>query len=1214
MAKCSTYLFTDNFSAYGDHEHPDGWVVERHTDRVHQHGWVEAKAYNILCRGNKHIPLTPPLKDFTLSFQGRGDDGAANAGCYIFFRYDSDLRAGYYIKRQWGTSGGKTYYGVCGLDADQLLETKSDPAPRKNRAVNEWNEIRLEVQGNTFTVFHNNDQVGRFDDAENRYPDAGCVAFDRDRPTEYGARGPFFLKRVCIRAAQVPPPATLWKPFRVEFPADHNGIVSPFYYQLETAAYANHVQITARLTGGPAERHDPVLLRYRDANAGRWQNERLINPYLRLERPGGGSIGTYYLFRGAVGLKEHWDRRAPGLPPADIECPVERVIRLPALPADPNVFIGYDFYEAEERNWMKGGPTEAWVDPRRGVVISSGVPLKESTLCLEIRSPPDKAISALISKDEPRRAKALEFARSNHYFMEKERVRFSIRIRHRWPDFKRDNVRTEWVLEDVFRQPLKAGQRCQLRLSHDTEASRRQSRLGAQTLVSGWVSPGSLPVGVYHIVARVRRGTELLAETRRAFEIISPDPSKPSPPQASGLPELLFYESSDFVSSADVFDPWTGRGVDEGHYVSHNGFRASFAEAHRTWSVVHLYRRKWWLVLADPLRKNPEDLPELVRQADLVNASGLFKRFDLWLRHTYRQPSSPQKGPGVFDVLLEFLQSPAGIQSGDAKLKADDIRLAGELSEDQFMILVEHYWKPWLEFFNRWYAQTYRPQAYARSRALNPICEWGCGGTYPPYGSVYKSAWFPNYMGRNLRSGWTRSINGPMRLESYPWVCGYPIQRDVFQLAAMKLEAPELRLYPEVYSLTGIPADFHVMLGSPPYARAAPPAASFRKRFFEYSYAAVWFGAKGFDFWNDNGFQPKHWGREQFSEFLSAWSVIRRARPKKPLRTTAFVYSQAACRQHPDTLERYVPRYYQDGKGPVFFGDIYNTAEECVAFAYEQSRADGQLAGFIVDLEQIRRLSARDVHTLVLPPLLGLTDTDREMIRKKHAAGINLLAFESVPGLEDLFGVAPLKEPVVLGGIRMHAAAARKKPWLELKDDRETILHALCRSAYRCQGSRIVLDGLDHQGRFAAPALVKHLTRWGRTALFTIPPTVVRRESGDAVFSYGKASISRLINQATAYILRELGSPQAETTAGKLIGFWDTTDQARLIVEEDNHPRPARAIEPIVTICLPRLTAKRIRCDRPFEVISVKPACIRLRLSLRPNECAMITVGGKAKK
>ncbi len=1205
MKTRGVYEYRDAFAAGGDREQPDGWVVDRHTSRAHRHGWVEAGAYHILCRGNKHRPLTPPLKDFVLTVECRGDAGASGAGVYVFLRYDPETGAGYYVKRLWGAAGAETHWGSCRREGDRLLAVRKDARPPAGRPLEDWTALRIEVRGKTVTVCQDGVEVAVFQEPGLRRAPAGAVAFDRDRPTLAGARGPFFLRNVCLRAEGAPPPKRLWAPCRIAFPAEHNGIVSPIYYHLEAVAYAGHCEITARLTGGPADRRDPALLPDSVKTNLRWQNERLVNPYVRFERPGGGELGTFYLCRGAVGLKTQWNRFAPGLPPADADFPLERVIRLPPLPASVNVFVGYDDYEAEERQWMKGGPTEAWIVPKRGTVLASGARLAPGDLDLDIQSPPDKAMVRRIPANEPRRAQAVAFARANHYFLDRERVRFSIRLRHRLADTAAGDLAVDWTLEDAFRQPMARARACPLREARDAEARRWAQRRGVPTLLGGAL-PGPLPVGVYHLAARLRRNGRLLAETRRAFEVLSPDPAVPAPPRASGLPDLLFYESSDFHSAADVFDPWTGRNVDEGHYVSHAGFPAGFAARHRAWSLVRRYRRRWWCWLICG-GADLETHPEAVRQADLIYSSTLIQRFDLWQPHAYRRPPAPTRGPDALDALLAFLERPDSPARGDARLDAEAIRRDGALSEAGFRALTEQYWKPWLEWFNRWYARTYMPQAQARLRALKFRGQWGWFGPYPPYGSVYKSAWFPHLMGRDLRSGWTRYVNGPMRFESYPIVCGYPIQRDVFQLAAMKMEAPDLRLYPEVYGLTGIPADLHVVLGSPPFARAAPPPACYRKRFFEYAYAAAWFDGAGFRFWNDNGFQPKHWGRDEFSEFLSAWSVIRRVRPRRPLRTAAFVYSREACRRHPDTIERYAPRYYQDGKRPVFGGDIVNTAEEGVAFAYEQARADGQAAGFLVDWAHLARLSPGDCHTLVLPPLTGLTEAERRLLRRLHARGVNLLALERADGLEDLFGVAPLAAPLTLRALRVHAAAARRVPWSELQNNPESISHDLCRAAYGCRGAVPILEGLDARGR-RAPALTLHRTRWGWTALFAIAPTLVRRESGDATITYGKASLSRLVNRAMALVLRAIGKPPVETTAGKLITFEDTRGTVRIVIMEDHHPEPAVPIEPVITLRLPGLTPDRVACDRPFEVVACRPSGLRLRVPLPPHACAMLAV------
>ena len=53
----------------------------------------------------------------------------------------------------------------------------------------------------------------------------------------------------------------------------------------------------------------------------------------------------------------------------------------------------------------------------------------------------------------------------------------------------------------------------------------------------------------------------------------------------------------------------------------------------------------------------------------------------------------------------------------------------------------------------------------------------------------------------------------------------------------------------------------------------------------------------------------------------------------------------------------------------------------------------------------MHELSPEDIDILVLPPLCGVTQKQLDAIRELHARGVNLLAFETVDGLEDLIGV-----------------------------------------------------------------------------------------------------------------------------------------------------------------------------------------------------------------
>ena len=91
------------------------------------------------------------------------------------------------------------------------------------------------------------------------------------------------------------------------------------------------------------------------------------------------------------------------------------------------------------------------------------------------------------------------------------------------------------------------------------------------------------------------------------------------------------------------------------------------------------------------------------------------------------------------------------------------------------------------------------------------------------------------------------------------------------------------------------------------------------------------------------------WTRAHYAEFVRAWGIVVRHRPVKPVRTAAFAVSRAACLAHPDTFTP--SRINPDFDYRTCFHDVVNTAEEDTAFAYEESRLDGQQAGFVTALE-----------------------------------------------------------------------------------------------------------------------------------------------------------------------------------------------------------------------------------------------------------------------
>ena len=148
---------------------------------------------------------------------------------------------------------------------------------------------------------------------------------------------------------------------------------------------------------------------------------------------------------------------------------------------------------------------------------------------------------------------------------------------------------------------------------------------------------------------------------------------------------------------------------------------------------------------------------------------------------------------------------------------------------------------------------------------------------------------------------------------------------------------------------------------------------------------------------------------------------------------------------------------------------------------------------------------------------------------------------------------------------------------------------------------------MDVNGKQAGPVLVTNRTKWGGTALFCIPPTIVNRADQREVVQYGQECLSQLMNRATALVLRHLGRSQVETTDGKLIAFRDAHGCVRVIVMEDAWPETPRTIEPRVTVHLPNVRREAITCDRPFSILDIKPDRVSIRVRLAPYDSAVIT-------
>jgi len=1172
-------VFFDNFEGDANKTYPDNWIVEENCKHPNHLGWVDNQDFYILFEGNKHIPLTPDLKDFSLEFTLHGDRFFVSRELHVYFHYNTEKRTGYCLKYSWSSSG-KVHYDQEPVEKYKLSWFKYNGTGKLNTYVllsesevaafipdiSVEQQFKLEVTGNEFVFSHDSKIIGECEEDENDLLASGAIAFDREHHS-----GIISMESIKIYSKDDFPRNLLLPEQKIEFPDIRQGIISPFIFHFSVKSWGKLKILNTMLTGGPSK--TPV---YPDIDRCRF-NEKMHSPYIRLENTAGNKIGKYYLYTGSVGLNEyHWNFSTSVMNPADTECPLERKIIIRDLPDDTKFYIGYEHYTGEDTICLAGGPTEALIS-REGKVVYVGDPLLPGTLSMELASPVDKQIVNEIPKDVPEYANAVKFAQNNHFFIENEPVKFNISVRGKQIDVEDSELEIKVTLQNAFKEPL--GGNLQFTLK-----SCSGILPGTVEWETGFFELSDLEVGVYHLQVELWMGNIKQQELSKAFEVMPEDREAEPAPVVSGLPRLFPNILSGIKN--EHFYPWASYTSDIIHYSYGGNNLFKVAREMQPWKLYPVYGRKWYCWLK-PWRtifteRGIDANLDLIEKSDAC--LNTFQRLDLWKIGSYRKPE-------VFVTLLDYLKSDNFEDHEDSYIYELVVNKERGINKEQFLSLVDYHWKSWIKFYTHTVMNKILPGFYEKIKKFNPDCDvYEFCPVMPTYASVYKAGYFPYCFGKNLRSRIDKFIPGPNGFEDYPYSSKYPIARGIYQLASCKLEAPKMQLNPEMFGINGETRDARVVFSHPPYGQSDPPYGFMTKQFYEYSFATVWFDSKGFNFWNDHGYYIKTWDRENYDEMLKAYSFISRVVPLKPLRTAAFVFSIDACFSHPD--------YYEQDEELIGGGDMYNTAEEAVAFAYDRARNSGQSAGFVVKMEDIDKVSYGDVSMLVLPPLCGISDAQKNAIRKLHEQGVSLLGFEDADGLDDLFGVKKSDKSIQVKNIEV----ADKEVLKDISELTETTDHPLCETAYLADTADVLL-----KGDCGAPVLVMNRTKYGRTAFYTLPPTVVKR-SKEQVHTYGQESISELINRSVEIIMNHIADYQVTTSEGKAIAFHEKRGDVYIIIEEDAWPQPGRKITPLVTVKMPDLKPEQISCNKEFSIVKITQKKAQIRLLLMEHESVIIKI------
>jgi hypothetical protein len=1143
-------VFVADFSIGKGNEIPLNWEVERHSQ--HKGSIMGNSFFRILSPGNRFLPLLPKMSTYIINLElDYTKIYEKNSNIFrLFYRYSEVKQEGEFVEIIIEEKNNfKVFRGIA--NGRELYDREEI-----SNGVLSCHEINLQVLTDMYqTKISLNGQRCSTFDTNYRIPSTIAIEHGGARMQEVRLRSLNVSSSDNIKEYEIFPPV------KIVFPWDIHGMDIPITYSVSAIMRGDLTVLNISLSGGVIEQEKSSWFYYH-----RRKIDFLTRPYIRL-------MGKRYNLSDTTLIltayqREYFYEILYNKPKWPLK---HEFILKEKLPEQFIMAFGYDHYENYQVRHAEGGPAEVIVDMPSGEKLHQGKALsgyKENQFDIQIESPSDKKIISLLPKDDPRYDLAKNFAKNNHYFVDSESCSFKVNIYSK----DQQDLHIEYQIENAFFEPLFESKVVNLSKNQTTNICQGVMKQ------SFFVDAGPLINGVYHLRIKILTGNNVITENYCAFEVISQDENSLSPPLESGLPYLYSNMNEMMNKDIDYFDPWRGtNNLNGSHYISCSAFVPDVARENKVWKVLKIYKRDWWLWAHKRTAEHPgiEANKDLIAHADYLCLGNEYEGQPFYYPH---HPFFGHQYKGqILKWLIRFTRT-LNLEK-NSLLHPERLEHEKQLSAKGMEELVKTHWVEWLNFYSKT-IKSYLQHEQKLVKDINPEIKKSQYGPFGIYSGCYKMGWCLNYRGLNPKYNPEEVMDGFFQLEDYPAWCRYSIGRGPLTMAAIKLVAPKLKIYPEFYTRTleGCP-DGAVFRANPPYGVIPHiPLELYKKRILEYVYGAVWHNENGFDYWRDYGFHARNFSQEEFEILLNTWKIVRDHKPVKPLRSSAYVYSEECCREH-----------------ITLYPEVINTAEEDIAFAWEMSRLNGNAGGFISSMSSLEQLSEDDTDCLILPPLKGATNKELTEIRHLYSKGVSLIGFEDVTGLEDLFGVRLLDKPVSINTIKVNT---------ELKDNFlsnldglvEKTSHPACVAKYAAKEASVLLEG-------EAPVLLQN----NNTVLFNVPPTIIRRSE---IFSpgMGTESISPLINKVMTQVTHKFGSPSITASEGRVLAFKDIKGNLIILVYADFWPKAGHSINPLITINIKGLFPKQISCNHSYNFTEITSERIILQLSLDNADIAKIVI------
>ncbi len=1155
------YQLAEDFNLYDSNFIPHTLSPERHTPTENMHAAVDERGFNMKSIGNRWIIKTPALKDFTLDFTFSYTYLTEYNPCtYVFFGYDCRTRCGQGVRFRYNLIGSLE---ITLVKVDRMkVEAMSDKLIYDDITINEGEniDVSIKVEGNTL-----NGTIGECEFSFTIEPARGHIALERKNFV-----GEWIIQELRITSKEEFPVKTVLPEKTVFIPMRDGGdIPYSFTYRAETVG--GQCYLIAELGGGTATRE-----LNRDDRPGQYiaEQDRITSPFVILRN--GDKKKEFNLYHGTKIICDpniYWECLKDYFKHPDM--PIKAVFPIDETDITENTAISFGYEEMRCTGYMaqSGGPSEFMYDID-GNLLYEGDALKESVF--ELYSPADKYATTLIPEGTYKREDVIKHLAGNHYFHIDERI----------------------SLEMVMKTLLTAeyfSVKAEIRDVYDNETlATPNPEIGIDTWKFGYTSISAkvqnppLPLGVYRIVFTIYYGDKVYKTYNKVFEVFDKD-AKISPALASGLPFTFSMPNEQKWLMSNTFDLWNPKpSCDDVHYISCATNTPIEAEKQKTWELLPIFGRKWyvWLNSRVCLDWKMESHPEVIKYCDYLYANlenNFAPRVTSYLIAPYQNPKFREhlhefleKNP---DIAKKITYTPC--QADEEYTESKPIDESEKTFEykaftyDNLKSLLETCHTEWFDFINGRLSEMARLQN-ERLRKINPNIKRAFYGPFFQYvmGTVsYHSA---RAFGYNPGPDLAKDVfTGFAVFEDYPSACAYQTYRGAFAAMTLLLHCPGLVLYPEQYNGSdGGCIDGAVKFAYAPMGKYDTPPYFNSTHSFEYAFNTPYKTEDGYHYWTSYGFHRRDHAPDEADKLAKDWKNVILHSPKKPLRTMAMI-----------------TEYYDEED--VFNGEILslhgytefsNVSEEGHGYIYDCAREAGLNAPFALKSETLASLSKEECDVLVIPTLKFASDETKKEIRRLYEEGVSLVAVSDVCGLEDIFGVKENTQSIFITELCTN-------------NESELIYPNESPFKYEANGAKVIMTADS-----TIPVILKN----NKALLINAPISKLGHECFEGREGKTKNNVSELLKETLKKELTSLSSP---LVSGKNVGItlFETKDGRKMLLAIDYSPYDNIAPhtkEAVVTINCD--FAKNATSERELLIAKKDGYIKELRFDIAPHESVFI--------